>query len=162
MTLLLHSQCPTNVAAAVANAPHHKHTTPSFPILSLSNFQPASPPRVCCVVFKVSMGVRIIRNAALDKEAATVLISTGQVREARRERMKALAAVSPNRASGPWNLYFSIGRPIRGWVSLGGWADRAEDGVLWGNMQDATCESRHEGRGTESKCKYESDVERRP
>jgi hypothetical protein len=54
-----------------------------------------------------------MRNAALAREAATVLIKTGHVSEARRERMKALAAVSPNRARGPWNLgLVSVGMDV--------------------------------------------------
>lgn len=59
------------------------------------------------------MGVSTMRNAALEREAAMVLISTGQVREARRERMKALAAVSPNRARGPWKLWGELATVYR-------------------------------------------------
>ena len=55
----------------------------------------------------VSIGVKVIRNAADDRLAATVLIRTGQVREERRARIPALAAVSPNLDRGAWNLVVS-------------------------------------------------------
>lgn len=102
-----HLQCPTKVAAAVANAPHHKHCTPFSLILSRSSFSPARPPRVCCVVFSVSIGVKVMRKVAEASEAASVLINTGQVNDSSSASIPALAAVSPNLAKGPWNLAIS-------------------------------------------------------
>ena len=99
-----HSQCPTKVAAAVASAPYHKQATPRSLTLSLSSFSPPAAPLVCCVVLSVSMGVKTILKHAEATEAAIVLTRTGQVSVASKARMKALAAVSPNRAKGPWNL----------------------------------------------------------
>jgi hypothetical protein len=98
------SQCPTNVAPAVANAPQNKHEIPCSRILSFSNFKPAKPPCVCCVVLSVSIGVSSMRRRAAEREAARVLMRTGQVREAVIARIPALAAVSKNRERGPWKL----------------------------------------------------------
>ena len=109
-----HSQCPTKVAAAVANAPYHKHPTPFSLILSFNNFKPAFPPLVCWVVFKVSMGVKTIRKQAEATLAAMVLIKTGHVRDESRAIIPALAAVSPNRANGPWNLNTGFRHVING------------------------------------------------
>lgn len=99
-------QLPAKVAAAVAKAPHHKQPIPFSLIRSLSNFKPAFPPCVCWVVLRVSIGVRVMRNAAEDRLAATVLIRTGQVRDWSKARIPALAAVSPNLDRGAWNLQF--------------------------------------------------------
>jgi hypothetical protein len=55
----------------------------------------------------VSIGVKVIRNAADDRLAATVLIKTGHVRDDKRARIPALAAVSPNLDRGAWNLVVS-------------------------------------------------------
>ena len=74
-------------------------------ILSLSSFNPALPPLVCCVVLSVSTGVRIILKHAEATLAATVLTKTGQVNDSKRAIIPALAAVSPNRENGPWNLH---------------------------------------------------------
>jgi hypothetical protein len=74
-------------------------------ILSLSSFKPALPPFVCCVVLSVSTGVRIILKHAEATLAATVLTNTGQVNDSKRAIIPALAAVSPNRENGPWNLH---------------------------------------------------------
>lgn len=74
-------------------------------ILSLSSFKPALPPLVCCVVLSVSTGVRIILKHAEATLAATVLTKTGQVNDSKRAIIPALAAVSPNRENGPWNLH---------------------------------------------------------
>jgi hypothetical protein len=95
-----HVQFPAKVAAAVARAPHHRHPIPFSLILSRKSFNPALPPWVCWVVLSVSMGVNVIRKAAEDRLAAMVLMSTGQVRDSRRARIPALAAVSPNLDNG--------------------------------------------------------------
>jgi hypothetical protein len=52
----------------------------------------------------VSIGVKSIRRRAAEREAARVLMRTGQVREAVIARIPALAAVSKNRERGPWKL----------------------------------------------------------
>lgn len=56
----------------------------------------------------VSIGVSVMRKQAEAKLAATVLTSTGQGSEERRARIPALAAVSPNRERGPWNLIINL------------------------------------------------------
>lgn len=101
---MIHSQCPTKVAAAVAKAPYHRLATPCSLILFLTSLRPATPPCVCCVVLIVSIGVRVILNVAEATLAAIVLTRTGQVNEERSARIPALAAVSPNRDRGPWKL----------------------------------------------------------
>ena len=62
-------------------------------------------PSVCIVVLTVSTGVRIIRKAAAAKLAKTVFTSAGsffmKLFDSRRASMPALAAVSPNRETGP-------------------------------------------------------------
>jgi hypothetical protein len=45
---------------------------------------------------RVSIGVKVIRNTADARLAATVLIKIGHVRDCRRARIPAFAAVSPN------------------------------------------------------------------
>lgn len=52
----------------------------------------------------MSIGVRVIRNVADESETNTVLTSGGHVRESRRAKIPALAAVSPKRERGPWKL----------------------------------------------------------
>lgn len=101
-------QLPTKVAAAVANAPHHRHPIPFSMILSLNSFSPALPPRVCCVVLSVSIGVKVMRKAAEDRLAAIVLMRTGQVKDSSRASIPAFAAVSPKRDKGAWNLVIRV------------------------------------------------------
>jgi hypothetical protein len=102
---LSHSQCPTNVAPAVPKAPQNKHEIPCSLIRFLNSRSPATPPCVCCVVLSVSIGVRSIRKVAEARDAAIVLTRTGQVRDSRRAKIPAFAAVSPKRERGPWKLF---------------------------------------------------------
>lgn len=110
------------MAAAVARAPHHKLVIPYTLIcrrhnvtldagvskerhtLFLSSFNPGFP-SVWSVVLRVSMGVKMVLNAAAQSETKIVLIGDQSFFmngfESRRASIPAFAAVSPKRATGP-------------------------------------------------------------
>ncbi len=72
---------------------------------SPSHINPRQQPLTCSTVLTVSMGIRLMRQRAATPEAAIVLTATGNERvdsfASRTTITPVLAAVSPNRESGP-------------------------------------------------------------